>query len=330
MIVKTKEDLRGMIIDGFSHFLPLSFAEALVSSYPTDELKELSGLGYFADLENRVRVLDKFKIDKQVLTLARPNIWINMPKEIASKMTRIANDALAKVQKNFPDRFISVGTLPMLSEEFEVEFDRCIGELGLAGIQIFSNMGGKFLDDAAFRWFFSKAHSAKIPVWIHPQVQREWSQEFALDKILGWLFDTSMVLCRIVFSGILDEYPGLRIITHHMGAMIPHFSDRIKGVYDGRDMFPQAGFASLPKDPLDYFRMFYADTVLNGSAHAFECGYRFFGPDHIVFATDYPFGPRKGERWIEGALYQMSATDLPRSEKEQILGGNLQKLLERR
>jgi hypothetical protein len=68
--------------------------------------------------------------------------------------------------------------------------------------------------------------------------------------------------------------------------------------------------------------MFYADTVLNGSVHAFECGYKFFGPDHIVFATDYPFGPRKGERWIEGALHQIEMSSLPSSEKDQILGGN--------
>jgi aminocarboxymuconate-semialdehyde decarboxylase len=320
----------GMVIDGFSHFLPESFSEALISAYPTDELKELSGLDYFADLENRVRVLDKFKIDKQVLTLARPNIWINMPKEIALKMTSIANDALAKAQKEFPDRFISVGALPMLGEEFMPEFDRCLGDLGLAGIQIFSNIGGRFLDDSEFRWFFSKANSTKNPVWIHPQVQREWSQEFGLDKILGWLFDTSIVLCRLVFSGVLEEYPDLRIITHHMGAMIPHFSERIKGTYEGSEMFPRAGFASLPNDPLDYFRRLYADTVLNGSVHAFECGYKFFGPDHIVFATDYPFGPRKGERWIEGALHQIKTASLPASEKDQILGGNLQRLLTRK
>ena len=320
----------GIVIDAFSHFLPKSFAEELNSVYPTEELKELSGLDYFSDLESRVRVLDKFNIDKQILTLARPNIWINMPQGIALKMTRIANDALAKVNKQFPDRFISVGALPMLSEEFMPEYDRCVEDLNLMGIQIFSNIGGKFLDDSEYRWFFSKANKSKMPVWIHPQVHVEWSQEYGLDKVLGWLFDTSVVLYRLVFSGIMDEYPELRIITHHMGGMIPHFSERIKGSYEGHQMFPHGKFISLPKDPLDYFKRLYGDTVLNGSVHAFECGYKFFGPDHIVFATDYPFGPRKGERWIEGALHQIRTISLPQSEKDQILGGNLQRLLERR
>jgi aminocarboxymuconate-semialdehyde decarboxylase len=318
-----------IVIDGFSHFLPKAFAEELSQTYPTGELKGLTGLAYFSDLENRVRVLDKFRIDRQVLTLARPNIWINMPKDIALKMTRAANDAIARATKQFPDRFIAVGTLPMLSEEFSLEFDRCIEELGMAGIQIFTNIEGKPPDDPEFGWFFLKANRTRIPLWIHPQVRNEWPQEFALDKILGWPFDTSLVMSRLVFSGIMEECPHLRIITHHMGGMIPYFSERIKGSYEGRELFGNAKFVPLPKDPLEYFRRFYGDTVLNGSVPAFECGYKFFGPEHILFATDYPFGPKKGERWIEGALHQIMATNLPQTEKDQILGGNLQRLIEK-
>src|SRR4030042_4896035 len=317
-----------IIFDGYSHFLPKTFVEALILAYPTDELRGLTGLDYFSDLESRVRVLDKFTIDRQILTLARANIWINMPMDIALKMTCIANDTLSRASQKFPDRFIPVGTLPMLSEAFMPEFDRCIEELGMVGIQVFSNIEGKFLDDPEFRWFFSKANGTRIPVGVQPQVQREWSPEFALDKILGWPFDTSLVMSRLVFSGIMEEYPYLRIITHHMGGMIPFFSERIKGSYEGRELFTNAKFVSLTKDPIEYFRRFYGDTVLNGSVHGFECGYKFLGPEHIVFGTDYPFGPQKGERWIEGALQQIKVTDLPQTEKTQILGGNLKRLIE--
>lgn len=320
----------GLIIDGFAHVMPKPFAEALNQSYSTDELRELAALTYFGDMENRVRVLDKHKIDKQVLTLARPSIWINMPTEIALKMTRLANDAVAKVAAEYPDRFIAVGTLPILTEEFMPEFDRCLGDLGVAGIQIFSNIGGRPLDDPKFRSFFAKADQTRTPVWLHPQLWGDWSPEFILDKIFGWPFDTSLTLSRLVFSGIMEQYPNLRIISHHMGAMIPHFSERIKGFYDAREMFPRSRCVSLPRDPLEYFRKFYGDAVLNGSVHAFECGYKFFGPGHIVFATDYPFGPGKGEPWMEGALHQIRSVDLPQSEKEEIFGGNLQRLIERR
>ena len=320
----------GLIIDGFSHFLPKSFAEELQVVYPTDELRELASLTYFADLENRVRILDKHGIDKQVLTLARPNIWIGMPPEVALKMTRVANDALAKEVRQFADRFIPVGNLPILTEKFMPEFDRCIDELGMAGIHIISNIGGRPLDDPEFRPFFEKANRTRVPVWMHPQTWQGCPEEFLIDKIFGWLFDTTCAMTRLVFSGIMETYPDLKIVTHHLGAMIPHFSERIKGFYESREMYPRVRFAPLSKDPLEYFKRFYNDTVLNGSVHAFECGYKFFGPDHIVFATDYPFGPGKGELWMGGALHQITAAHLPKNERDQILGGNLQRILERK
>ena len=318
-----------LIIDGFTHILPKLFAEEFSLSHPTDELREVTGLTYLSDIENRVRVMDKYKIDKQVLTLARPSIWMNTPSDIALKMTRIGNDAVAKAANQFRDRFIGVGTLPILTKEFMPEFDRCMDELGLAGIQIFSNIEGRNLDDLEFRPFFAKANSTRTPIWIHPQLQEGWSQEFLLDKIFGWPFDTTLAMARLVFSGIMESYPNLRMITHHMGGMIPHFSSRIKGIYDTRENAPRANFAILSKDPLEYFKKFYGDTVLNGSAHAFECGCKFFSSEHIIFATDYPYGPEKGDLWVKETLHQISVSHLSQTEKDQILGGNLLRVLER-
>jgi predicted TIM-barrel fold metal-dependent hydrolase len=319
----------GLIIDGFSHILPKTFAEDLSQAHPTEELRELASFGYFGEVENRVRLLDKYSIDRQVLTLARPSIWLKLPKDIVMRMTQSANDAVAEIAKQFPDRFIPVGTLPVPSEDSISEFDRCVEDLGMAGIQIFANVDGKTLDDPEFRVFFEKADKTGVPVWIHPQLWKEWSTDFVLDKIFGWLFDTSLAMSRLVFSGIMEQYPNLKLITHHMGAMIPHFSERIKGFYEA-GIFPRVKFAPLSKDPLEYFRRFYADTVLNGSVHAFACGFKFFGPDQIVFATDYPFGPEKGETWLKGALHQIDAADLAPPERDKILGANLKALIERK
>lgn len=317
------------VIDGFAHVLPLPFAEKLVKVYDTAELRELVILTHFSDMEHRVRILDKYRIDKQVLTLARPNIWINMPVELMSDLTRKANDSVALAARQFPDRFIAVGTLPYPGEEFMPEFERCISELGMAGIQVFSNISGKYLDAPEFRAFFARANETKTPIWIHPQCREEWSHEFILDKILGWPYDTTVALCRLVFSGLMEEFPNLKIITHHMGGMTPHFSERIKSFYDVREMFPRCNSSTLPKDPLEYFRRFYGDTVLNGSIHAFECGHKFFGTEHTVFATDYPFGPQKGETWMAGALRQLSEVNMSREEKELIFSGNLERIMQR-
>ena len=314
------------IIDGFSHILPKTFAETLYQAHPTDELRELASFGYFGDMETRVRVLDKFKIDKQILTIARPSIWLDLPPNIVMKMTRLANETVAEMAGRFPDRFLPVGTLPVPSEPYLEEFDRCMDDLGMVGMQIFANVEGRNLDEPQFRAFFEKANNSRTPVWLHPQLWKEWPTDFVLDKTLGWIFDTSLAMSRLVFSGIMEACPNLNIITHHMGAMIPHFSERIKGFYEA-GIFPRVEFAPLSKDPLEYFRRFYADTVLNGSVHAFECGYNFFGPDQIIFATDYPFGPGKGETWMEGALNQIRAIDLPKAERDKIFSGNLMNLI---
>jgi aminocarboxymuconate-semialdehyde decarboxylase len=320
----------GPVIDGFAHVMPKRCLEALLKAYPTVELKELAPLTYFSDMENRLRVLDKHKIDKQVLTIARPTVWLSMPRNILPGLTRLANDAIAEVANEHPDRFIPVAHMPVPTEEYLPEFDRCINELGMAGFHIVSHIDGKPLDAPEFRPFWAKANATKTPIWLHPQLQQDWSQEWVLDKIFGWVYETSMALARLVFSGIMEQYPDLRIIPHHMGAMVPHFSERIKGFYDARSIFPRSNFLPLTKDPLEYFRRFYGDTVLNGSVHAFECGYKFFGPEHVIFGTDYPFGPKQGEEWLAGALHQIEMVDLPQAEKDLILGGNLTRLIERR
>ncbi len=319
----------GLVIDGFAHVMPKAFAEALSEVHPTEELRKLAKHTYFGDMENRVRVLDKFGIDKQVLTLARPSTWIGSPTEKLSRMTRVGNDTVAAVAKQFPDRFIAVGTLPVPSEEYLPEFDRCVDGLGMAGIQILTNVGGKRLHDPLFRPFFEKANETKTPIWIHPQLVEGWSEEFALDKIFGWLYETSITLGQLVFSGMMEAYPDLRIIPHHMGAMVPHNSGRLKGFYQARDLYPGTGFVALPRDPLDYFKRFYGDTMLCGTVHAFECGYKFFGAEHIVMATDYPFGPEQGEQWVKETLDQIDAIGLSQAEKDLILSGNLLRLIAR-
>ena len=321
----------GMMIDGFAHHLPRSFAGALMEAHPTEELRKLLTHFTFPDMEERARVLDKLGFDKQVLTLARPTTWIGLRPELIPRMTRLCNDAVALDAKKFPDRFLAVGTLLYPTEEYLPEFDRCIEELGMVGIQIFSNIGGLPLDDPRFRPFFAKANATGTPIWIHPQLAEGWPQDYAIDKLLGWPFETSVALSRLVFSGMMEEYPDLKIITHHMAGMIPFFSGRIRGFYEVRHTFPGTGLATLPRDPLEYFKRFYADTVVTGAVHAFECGYKFFGADHVIMATDYPYGPQQGELWskLEPEMVNQ-VSGLTQTEKDMILGGNLLGLMKRR
>ena len=271
----------GMIVDGFAHVLPKSFAEALMQAHPTDELRKLAKHTYFGDMENRIRVLDKLGIDKQVITLARPSTWIGIPSEAIPMLTRLANDSVAAAAKTHPDRFIAVGSLLKPTEDYLSEIDRCINDLGMAGIQIVTNVDGVTVDDPQFRAFFAKTDAGKIPIWLHPQLVPGWPEKYILDKMFGWIYETTIALARFVFSGMMDEYPNLTIVSHHLGAMIPHFAGRIRHFYEFRDMFPGTDMVTLPMDPMDYFKRFYGDTatMLSGADHVLECGLSFFGPD---------------------------------------------------
>jgi aminocarboxymuconate-semialdehyde decarboxylase len=137
---------------------------------------------------------------------------------------------------------------------------------------------------------------------------------------------------RLALSGVFDENPDLKIITHHMGAMIPYFEGRIGGGLDqlGRrtdDEHDVGTLGRLKKRPYDYFRKFYADTALFGALPATECGLAFFGSDHVLFGTDMPFDPEKGPGFIRETIRVIDNITASIEDKKKIYEENARKLL---
>jgi aminocarboxymuconate-semialdehyde decarboxylase len=129
-------------------------------------------------------------------------------------------------------------------------------------------------------------------------------------------------MARLVYSGIFDAYPGLRVITHHAGAMVPHFAGRLASPLE--DPGRAEILAGLKRDPMDYFRGFYADTAMFGAAHAVRCAVEFFGADHVLFGTDMPLG---GPNVVGDTIADIEALDLPDADAEAIFGGNAGRVL---
>ena len=152
----------------------------------------------------------------------------------------------------------------------------------------------------------------------------DWADEYGNDKIFGWLFDTSLALARLVFSGIMQEYPDLQIIPHHVGAMIPFFNRRIETFMQA---YSHLDYADLDEPVLEYFRRFYPDTCANGSVAALECGLDFFGADQMVFGTDYPFGPEKGTVWMRDTVASVDELDVSESDRANIYHGNIESMI---
>jgi len=191
-------------------------------------------------------------------------------------------------------------------------------------------MSGEPLDSPAFLPFYEKMAKYNLPIWIHPTHWEyyRWIHDYRLIQIFGWPFDTSLAMARLVFGGILQRYPDLKFIIHHLGGMIPYFSERITGFYEDDPHVYGALFPyELQKPPIKYFKMMYADTVVNGSISALKCGYSFYGPEHVVFATDHPFGPEKGERWTREILKSVRTLEIPPEDKQKIFEDNARRIL---
>ena len=315
-------------IDAFAHVFPRDVYERMMEVYPTDELRALGSSEHFWDAETRLSDMDTFGIDKQVLTLARPPIWRGMSEAEKLELTRFANDAVRQYADEHPDRFIPVGTIPGLNQSYAVEAKRCIDELDMSGIQLFSNVGGNPIDSLAAESIFSLVAERDAGVWIHPQLHRwhEWDSEYMLHKMLGWPFDTSLALSRLVFSGIMERHPDLKIIPHHMGGMIPHFAARIRLVarlvVENPDMYPFS-MPDFDRPPIEYFKRFYADTVRGGAPSILEDGVEFYGADRLVFATDYPFGPDNGRGFMKIESEALDAIDVDPKTRRKVGGENV-------
>jgi predicted TIM-barrel fold metal-dependent hydrolase len=218
------------------------------------------------------------------------------------------------------------------------EADRAVRQLGARGVQVFTNVAGKPLDDEDVLPIFEELGRRDTVVWMHPSRGANVTDYITEDKskfeiwwTFGWPYETSAAMARLVFSGIFDRQPDLKIITHHMGGMVPYFEGRVGYGWDqlGKrtsDVDYSVVLQSLKKRPLDYFKMFYADTALFGGAAATQCGLTFFGLDRVLFASDVPFEPAPG-LYIRETIRCVESLPISAADKDQIYRGNAERLL---
>ena len=332
-----------MKIDIFNHVMPTRYLEMMKQhSKDAGIIKRMTSLRMLWDIEARVAMLDQWPDLQQVLTLSLPGPELVGAPELAPELARIANDDMAAMCAKWPKKFPAfVASLPMNNVPAALEeMDRAIGQLGARGVQILTSVNGRPLDDAEFYPVFervTKHHD--LPIWMHParpatraDYVSETKSKFEIWQVLGWPYETSVAMARIVFSGLFERLPEMRLITHHCGAMIPFFAGRCEtlwaplGSRTADDTYDSV-LKRMAKKPIDYFKMFYADTVLGGSASALRCGLDFFGADKIVFASDCPFDPEGGPMFIREGIRSVEDLRLSESDKRKIYSANALKLL---
>jgi aminocarboxymuconate-semialdehyde decarboxylase len=206
------------------------------------------------------------------------------------------------------------------------ELSRAINELDCRGVTVCTNQHGKGLDSPEYLPFYERLVEHDLPLFLHPT---HWESYPLVDMkkgwymmlIFGWPFDTTQAVWRLIFGGVIDRFPTLKIVTHHLGAMLPYFIRRVEKDVNKflRD--------KLPRPISEYWKNLYGDTAMDGTEAAYPCGYAFFGSDRMMFGTDYPFGPEAGEDFIRTNLAGVKGMSIPEEDRKKILGENAKELL---
>jgi aminocarboxymuconate-semialdehyde decarboxylase len=293
------------------------------------------------NLDDRFRVMDLFGDYVQIISLVAPPVESFGPPPVSKDMARLANDGMAELVSKHPNRFPGfVASLPMNDPEgLLTEAYRAITELGAVGVQVFSNVLGRPLDKPDTMRLFDLMAELDRPVWIHPErgadfpdYKTEPKSHYEIWWAFGWAYETSATMAHLVFSGLFDRHPNMKIITHHLGGMIPYMEGKIGHGWDvlgsrTTDEDYSLLLKRLKKRPLDYFHMFYADTAIFGSKIVAECGLKFFGVENTLFGSDAPFGPKKTNGWLGMIAEMLDNLDITPEERRAIYEGNARRIL---
>jgi len=328
-----------MLVDIYTHIMPPQLLKSMESLGQASGLvNRMASIRELHDLDARFRAMDALGDYRQVISLPNPPLEAITTPAQGLELARIANDSMADMVSRHPNRLPAfVAALPFHDMEATLaELKRAIETLGARGIQIFTNVKGRPLDDPEFEPIFAAMEKYDLPIWLHP-ARTAAMADYKSEKVsrlemwwcFGWPYETSVAMSRLALSGVFDRHRNLKIITHHLGGMIPYFDKRIE---DGLALLgsrtPGEDYSgilpSLKRPLIDYFHMFYADTALFGASRGLACGVDFFGADNAVFASDAPFGPVATTR--DG----VAALDLETSQLEKICHRNAEKLLNRK
>jgi aminocarboxymuconate-semialdehyde decarboxylase len=240
-----------------------------------------------AGLEQRLADLDAMGVDMQVIKPPPPQCYYALPIEIAVEAARIINDGIAEFVARKPDRLKGFGTVPMPDgNEAAKELERCVRELGFKGVQILTNVNGEELSEEKFAPFWRKAEELGVLVVIHPNGFTDAGRlsRFYFNNVIGNPLETSIAVHYLIFDGVLERHPKLKILAVHGGGYLASYAGRIDHAWGARS----DSHGTLPQPPTTYLQRLYFDSIVF-TPHQLQELVRLYGVGHVVMGTDYPF-----------------------------------------
>ncbi len=347
-----------MKIDVFAHFCPKEYIDAFSKRVGQGGRLAENFRPALWDVGKRLELMDRYEDYVEVL-VPHSGVETFCSPEDAAYLTAISNDAVAELLVKYPDKFVgAVASLPLNNIDAALkEINRAIDELGFQGILLntpifpygtkkpdelgYDYESMKPIDLPEFMPIYESMSGHKLPIWIHPVgwggvpvYPGEKRNKYMLALVLGWPVESAVAMSRLVCSGILARYPDLKFIIHHCGSgLVPALASRMDQQFTDFRLrgikFGQPGQEDLfkVKPAIDYFRMFYADTVLYGGTAGLMCGYDFFGAEHMLFGTDVPFGMESGDIFIRMTIEAVNSMNISDADKEMIFEGNAKRIL---
>lgn len=339
MALVVDEELRKNKIDVHAHFHPPDMFKGLERILGTLEgsgvpLLKRQGEGVMQHFtaEERLQWMDRFGIEKSILSFPTVSMYLGDEKEVErpkdrKEVCRFLNDLFAETHAKYAERLLFFADVPLAVDvEFTCrELHRAIDELGLQGVAIQSNLGGRLPSEPEFEEFFAEAEKMGVPIFMHPHAPygREKMMKYWVFAIVGFTADVCLAATYMILDGFMERHPNIKIILPHLGGTIPYLSRRLTVFTEAGGTDPAVMGRSNPgKDPPEYLKHFYYDTALGHSA-ALELCLKVIGTDRIIFGTDHPYVHNAEARTID----YISRTRLTVKERDKIYSENAKDLL---
>ncbi len=274
------------------------------------------------DLALRMRDFDAMGVDAQVISPAPAQCYYNVTADVGIEAARMVNEGVAAIAARVPDRIpAAMGSVPLQAggDAAAAELEYAVKMLGLKGVEVLAHVGDLELSDASFEPFWAKAEALGAVVFIHPSGFTEPRRfgRFYFSNVIGNPLDTTMALHHLIFDGVLERYPDLKIIASHGGGYLPAYSGRIDHAWGARS----DAHGALPKPPTFYLKKIYLDTIVF-TPDQLEALVKLFGVDKIMLGTDYPYD--MGEYDPIGHIASVAL--FTEADKAAIAGGNAKAL----
>lgn len=276
------------------------------------------------EIEAYLEIMDDLGIQKALLTYPTSDAHFKLGGQ--KRLSRIYNENLAKIIKKYPNRFEGAAVLPVEnSREMLEEWRLAHKEFGFNAISLATSYEGIYLDDERFLPLYKEAQEDKIPIFVHSQIIDPIGSERVKDPLLtpviGYIFDTTVSIGKLLMSGVLREFEGVTFIFGYYGGVLSFLRNRFDTTYQ---MLRSINFIEdLKGNPTDYFRQIYVDTGGDTSSTNLLSALELFGYDHILWGSEWP-----ANKNLQASLKAINLLPISEEAKKGILGRNLKSLIE--